>query len=141
MGDAVLAEEFLTGTELSVPVIGNAAPVALPVIEILSEGEFYDYDSKYTPGKSHHVIPARIPAETAKKAESLALATFRVAGCRGCARVDLMLNEKGEPLVIEINTIPGMTETSLVPDAARHAGMSMEDLTEKMIDLALEKQK
>lgn len=139
LGDPVLAEKFLSGTELSIPVLGNEALTALPVIEIVADGEFYDFESKYTPGKSRHVIPARIPEETARKATELALRSFRATGCRGIARVDLMLDAAGEPFVIELNTIPGMTETSLVPDAARHAGMSFGELAERLVDLALEK--
>lgn len=139
LGDPVLAEKFLSGTELSIPVLGNDALTALPVIEIVADGEFYDFESKYTPGKSRHVIPARISPAVEEKAKELAFRSFRATGCRGIARVDLMLDGTGEPFVIELNTIPGMTETSLVPDAARHAGMSFGELAERLVDLALEK--
>ena len=137
-GDGVLAEAFLSGKELTVPVLGNEEPDALPVIEITSEGAFYDFASKYTPGGSRHIIPARIPEETRAKAEDLALCAYRAAGCRGFARVDLMLDEKGAPFVLEINTIPGMTAQSLLPDAGRAVGLSFPALAEKIVMAAVE---
>lgn len=141
-GDGILAEAFLAGTELTVPVLGDGSPEALPVIEITSSGAFYDFESKYTPGGSHHIIPARIPEETRAKAESLALAAYRAAGCRGFARVDLMLDGEGKPFVLEINTIPGMTAQSLLPDAGRAVGLSFPALAEKIVMSALrERQK
>ena len=140
-GDTVLAEKFLSGTELTVPVMGNDSISALPVIEIVSEGQFYDYESKYTPGQSHHIIPARISPETQKKAAELAKKAYLATSCQGHARVDLMLDETGEPFVIEINTSPGMTALSLFPDAARHAGMSFADLCEELLLLSFEKER
>ena len=139
LGDPILAEAFVSGKELSVPVLGNEDPEVLPVIEILSDGAFYDYESKYTPGKSRHVIPANITAEQYRKAEEMAKKTYLATGCRGYARVDFLLDEKGEPQVLEVNTAPGMTATSLFPDAANHAGISFPALVKKLIHLALEK--
>ena len=138
-GDQVLAEKFLSGTELTVPVMGNDKLLVLPPIEITSGGEFYDYESKYTPGGSAHIIPARISPEVEKKVKSIAAKAYSETGCRGLARVDMMLDEKGDPFVIEINTSPGMTETSLFPDAARAAGISFPELCETLVDLALNK--
>lgn len=138
-GDQVLAEKFLSGTELTVPVMGNDKLLVLPPIEITSGGEFYDYASKYTPGGSRHIIPARIAPDVEKKVKSIAAKAYAETGCRGLARVDMMLDEAGEPFVIEINTSPGMTETSLFPDAARAAGISFPELCETLVDLALEK--
>lgn len=137
-GDQIMAEKFLSGTELTVPVMGNEKLLVLPPIEITSSGKFYDYQSKYTPGGSRHIIPARISPEVEKKVKAIAAKAYSETGCRGLARVDMMLNEKGEPYVIEINTSPGMTETSLFPDAARAAGISFPELCETLVDLALE---
>ena len=137
-GDHVLAERFLAGTELTVPVMGNEKLLVLPPIEITSSGTFYDYKSKYTPGGSRHIIPARISPEAEKKVKAIAAKAYAETGCRGLARVDMMLDEKGEPFVIEINTSPGMTETSLFPDAARAAGISFPELCETLVDLAME---
>ena len=137
-GDHVLAERFLSGTELTVPVMGNDKLLVLPPIEITSTGKFYDYESKYTPGGSRHIIPARISPEVEKKVKAIAAKAYSETGCRGLARVDMMLDEKGEPAVIEINTSPGMTATSLFPDAARAAGISFPELCETLVDLAME---
>lgn len=139
IGDPILAEEFLSGKELSVPVIGNLDPEVLPVIEIASDGAFYDYDSKYTPGKSRHIIPAEISEECTARAQSLAKEAYLATGCRGYARIDLLLDENGSPQVLEINTAPGMTKTSLVPDAARAGGISFPELVTRLVELALEK--
>lgn len=137
-GDHVMAERFLSGTELTVPVMGNDKLLVLPPIEITSSGKFYDYKSKYTPGGSRHIIPARISPEVEKKVKAIAAKAYSETGCRGLARVDMMLSENGEPFVIEINTSPGMTETSLFPDAARAAGISFPELCETLVDLAME---
>ena len=137
-GDEILAEAFLSGMELTVPVMGNEDPTVLPIIEITSSGEFYDFQSKYTPGESRHIIPARIAPETKKAMEEIAGKAYLATGCRGLARVDFMMDETGAPQVIEINTSPGMTATSLFPDAARHAGIDFPSLCEKLIDLAME---
>ncbi|MBQ3865483.1 MAG: D-alanine--D-alanine ligase [Clostridia bacterium] len=136
-GDDVVAEAFLSGTELTVPVLGGKEPEALPVIEITSEGAFYDFASKYTPGGSRHIIPARIPEKTRAAVEELALNAYKATGCRGFARVDVMLSGEGEPFVLEINTIPGMTAQSLLPDAGRAVGLSFPALAEKIVMTAL----
>lgn len=138
-GDTVFAEQFCCGTELSVPILGTKNPVALPIIEILSDGEFYDYTSKYTPGKSRHIIPARLDETTAKAVCDLALKSYLATGCTGHARVDLMIDSEGQPCVLEINTSPGMTKTSLFPDSAAHAGMNFASLVTKIIECAQEK--
>ncbi len=137
IGDPILAEEFLSGKELSVPVLGNEDPKILPIIEITSDGAFYDYDSKYTPGKSRHIIPAEILPEQEEKARELAKKAYLATGCRGYSRVDLLLDKNGEPQVLEVNTAPGMTDTSLFPDAARAAGISFPQLVTKVVELAL----
>ena len=137
-GDPVLAEAFCSGTELTVPIMGNESLTVLPIIEILSEGEYYDYHSKYTPGQSHHVIPARISPELNEGVRTLAERAYLATGCRGYTRVDVMLDEAENPYVIEINTAPGMTETSLFPDAAEKAGMDFPALVSKLVALAME---
>ena len=123
---------------MTVPIFGNGDLTILPVIEIVSEGQFYDFESKYTPGKSHHILPARILPQQETQAKDLARAAYLAAGCLGLARVDLMADDKGDLYVIEINTSPGMTETSLFPDAAAFAGISFPDLVSRLVRLALD---
>lgn len=134
----LLAEQFITGTEVSVPVIGNDNPEVLPIIEITASNEFYDYQSKYTPGMSSHIIPARISKNAEEKIKIYAAEAYKKTGCKGISRIDFMIDENDNPYVIEINTIPGMTETSLVPDSARHIGMSFSELVDKIVKLAME---
>ncbi len=135
----VLIEEFITGIELTAGVLGNEQPQALPLIEIVSETGVYDYEAKYTVGLSSHIIPPRISAAAQKQIQELAVKTFQALGCRGTSRVDFLLTSEEKPYILEVNTIPGMTETSLFPDAAKAAGISFDDLVEKIYLLALEK--
>jgi len=135
----VLVEEFIDGQELTVALIGNNEPQVLPIIEITSSNEFYDYESKYTQGKCEHIIPARIGEDTRQEIARISRQVYQLMGCQGFSRIDFMLDKNARPYVLEINTIPGMTEMSLVPDAARAAGISFEDLVERIIRLALEK--
>jgi D-alanine-D-alanine ligase len=135
---AVLVEEYIDGTELTAAVLGTNNPRVLPLIEIVSETEFYDFTAKYSPGMSHHIIPARISPEAARKVEELALRTYRAMDCRQLSRVDFMLNSEGEPFVLETNTIPGMTETSLFPESAKAAGISFTELVSLLADEAFE---
>lgn len=135
--EQIVVERYVTGTELTVGVIGNDEPIALPVIEIVPVHEFYDYESKYAPGGSEHIIPARITDAQTAQAQDIALRAFRSLGCRGMARVDLMLGPDGM-CVLEVNTIPGMTPTSLLPEAAKAAGISFGRLLDMLIEFALE---
>ena len=136
LGDEILVEEFIKGRELTVAVMGNEdAAEALPIIEITTTTGRYDYKSKYTKGLSTHICPAQIPDELTAKVQKLAVDAFKVCKCAGVARVDIMLSEDNIPYVIEINSVPGMTETSLVPDAARAAGIEFPDLCEKILSL------
>lgn len=137
-GDSMLAEMFADGTELTLPITGNTELTVYPAVEITSENEFYDYTSKYTLGLSHHIIPARIDEDTLKKAEELGMRAYRAAGCRGFSRIDCIVDRKRGPMVIEINTIPGMTDMSLFPDSARHAGVSFAELADRIVQLAFE---
>lgn len=135
--DEILVEEFIKGKELTVAVWGNAEDVeAFPVIEITTLSGRYDYESKYTKGASSHIVPAGIPEGKTREVQDLAVRTFVACGCKGVARVDLMLGEDGTPYVIEVNSVPGMTETSLVPDAARAMGIEFPELCERMLEMA-----
>ncbi|RDV84086.1 D-alanine--D-alanine ligase [Ammonifex thiophilus] len=133
----ILVEEFIEGVEVTAAVLGNRKPVVLPLIEIVADKGVYDYEAKYTPGKSRHIIPPRLPEPWQEKIKELALATYRWLDCRGFSRIDFMVNRTGNPYILEVNTIPGLTEVSLFPDAARAAGMSFGELVEKLIYLAL----
>jgi D-alanine-D-alanine ligase len=130
----VLAEKFIAGTEITVGILGDRA---LPVIEIVPDGAFYDFTSKYTPGKSQHLIPPRLDKKIVKTAQELALRAFAALGCRAISRIDLIVDRAGQPWLLEANTIPGMTATSLFPDAARAAGLSFNDLILKIIEHSL----
>lgn len=133
----VLVEEFLPGMEITVGVLGNRTPEALPTIEIVPAGGFYDYEAKYAAGGSRHIIPARLPEETLAEAAELACLCHRALGCRGMSRTDMIVSDRGL-VVLETNTIPGMTPTSLLPEAAQKAGIAFAELLDRIIGLALE---
>ncbi len=132
----VVVEKYISGREITVGILGEEA---LPVVEIIPEtSEFFDYHTKYTPGAAREICPAEIPEELARKAQHAALLAHRVLRLRHYSRTDMIL--AGEEIyVLETNTIPGMTETSLLPLAARVAGLSFEDLVEKLLFMALAK--
>lgn len=133
--DEIIVEEFVKGRELTVAVYGNKVKKAMPIIEIVAENGVYDYHNKYTKGCSKHIIPALLSEELAKKIADLAIKSCDVTGCTGVARVDLILGEDNIPYILEINTVPGMTQTSLVPDTAAHAGIDFPSLCEMMLDM------
>lgn len=137
-GDRVLLEACIEGTEITVPVIGNDDPQALPIVEIVFNSPFYDINAKYEPSSMHHVIPARIPEVAYRKAQEYAVAAHKALGCRGTSRSDFIVKEDGTPVILEINTIPGMTERSLIPDSARHAGIEFPELCKRFVEWALE---
>ncbi|MCI1997313.1 MAG: D-alanine--D-alanine ligase [Olsenella sp.] len=137
-GDRVLLETCIEGTEITVPVIGNDDPQALPIVEIVFNSPFYDINAKYEPSSMHHVIPARIPEEAYRKAQEYAVAAHKALGCRGTSRSDFIVKKDGTPVILEINTIPGMTERSLIPDSARHAGIEFPELCKRFVEWALE---
>lgn len=137
--DNVLVEKMIDGIEITASVLGNESPQALPLIEIVSATGIYDYKAKYTVGLSDHIIPPRINNELQEKIKTLAIRTYQAVGCRGLARVDFMVDASGKAYALEVNTIPGMTETSLFPDAAKAAGISFEALVKKLVDLAVPK--
>lgn len=131
--DEVLLEQYVAGTEITVGVLEDDEIEALPTIEIVPANEMYDYESKYTPGMSTHVIPARIPGEAQELSRELAIRAHRALGCAGFSRVDLIVTADGSPYVLEVNTIPGMTGTSLFPEAAKAAGIEFPELIERLV--------
>jgi D-alanine-D-alanine ligase len=136
--DKVLIEKYIKGRELTVPVIGNET---FPVIEIRPKDGFYDYEHKYTKGMTEYFCPADIPVEIENQARENALRAHRILGCSVYSRIDFILDEKNELYCLEVNTLPGMTETSLVPKSAAAMGMSFDQLIERIIDLSLQKRK
>lgn len=134
----VFIEEYIKGIEVTAGVLGNEDPEVLPVIEIETPTGFYDYKAKYTPGGSRHIIPARIERKILQKIENIALQTYKLLGCSGFARMEMIV-KKDIPYVLDVNTIPGLTETSLFPDAARAKGISFEDMCEKVVKLGIER--
>lgn len=143
-GSAALIEEMIEGVEVTCATHGEGASTrALPVIEIVPQGTsaFYDYEAKYAPGGSQHLIPPRISEEVQAQVSQCAIKAHRALGCRGVARSDYIVTNNHTPYFLEINTIPGMTETSLVPDAARAAGIGFEKLVESLIEDAMQRQR
>ncbi|SRR5450759_453892 len=134
--DRVLLEEHVAGTEIAVSVIGDSEPEALPAVEVVPESGFFDFDARYTPGKTEYFIPARLEKSVAAEASRLALEAHKLLRCKDLSRVDMIVRD-GHPLVLELNISPGMTETSLLPLAAEAAGMSFADLVERLVKLAL----
>ena len=138
---AILVEQFVAGTEITVAVLGGgeATPRALPVIEIVPPGDgFFDFDAKYqySKGKTQYLCPARITLEVAAEASKVSVAAHEILGCEGVSRSDLIVDSTGKPWLLETNTIPGMTETSLVPKAARQSGIEFPELVEEILDTA-----
>ena len=136
--DCVLVERFVAGVEVTVGVLGDEEPFVLPTLEIVPEHEFYDYESKYVPGMSSHIIPARVSEAARTECQRLSAAAHRVLGCRGISRSDTIVAEDGTVYLLEVNTIPGMTSTSLLPDAARAAGIEFPDLCAMLVGYALD---
>lgn len=133
----VLIEQFIDGMEITAPVLGNDELECLPLVEIVPKSGFYDYEAKYTPGATDEICPARLSPELTRQAQELAVRAHRSLGCRGFSRTDMLVNADGI-WVLEVNTIPGMTPTSLLPFSAKTAGISFSELLDRMIALALE---
>lgn len=131
---AVVVEEYIPGRELTVGIVGGQA---LPVVEIRAPDSNYDYRAKYTQGVTEYLAPAPLPEETAGRCQDLAVRTFQVLGGRGFGRVDFRLRDDGALFALELNTIPGFTETSLLPKAAAAAGLPFADLCRRIMELAL----
>ena len=136
--DTVLIEQFITGTEITVPILGNAELEVLPIVEIVPKGGFYDYDAKYTAGATDEIVPARISETLAAEARRIAQLCHRTLGCRGMSRTDMIITPDGQIYTLEVNTIPGMTPTSLLPRSAEAAGYTFAQLLDRLIALALD---
>jgi D-alanine-D-alanine ligase len=128
---AVLAEKFIEGPELTCGILGEEA---LPLIRLETPRDFYDYEAKYVSNDTRYLIPSGLPKKKEDELRALCLEAFRVLGCRGWGRVDLMLDKRGRPYLLEVNTSPGMTDHSLVPMAARAVGLSYEELCVKILE-------
>ncbi len=129
----VIAEKFIDGAELTVAILGEQP---LPIIRIETPREFYDYEAKYLANDTRYLIPCGLTKKKEEELQALSLEAFRALGCRGWGRVDLMLDKRGRPYLLEINTSPGMTDHSLVPMAAKAVGLSYEDLCVKILEMA-----
>ena len=129
----VIAEKFIDGAELTVAVLGERV---LPIIRIETPREFYDYEAKYIANDTRYLIPCGVSEKKEKELQAISLKAFRALGCRGWGRVDLMLDKRGRPYLLEVNTSPGMTDHSLVPMAARAVGISYEDLCVQVLEMA-----
>jgi D-alanine-D-alanine ligase len=135
--DRVLLESFVKGREVAISVVDDGQPRALPAVEVVPRSGFFDFEARYTPGMTDYHVPARLSGEVAAEAERLALETHRLLHCRELSRIDMIVGEDDVPYVLELNTSPGMTETSLLPIAAEAAGLSFPDLVERLVSLAL----
>jgi len=140
LDNRVLVEEFIQGTEVTGGVLGNTRLQALPLVEIIpaSTYAFFDYEAKYQPGATEEICPARLDPELTRRAQECALTAHKALGCRGYSRTDMMIREQ-EIYVLETNTIPGMTATSLFPQGAKAAGIDFPALLDTLVNLALEK--
>ena len=136
-----MVEQFISGREITAGVLGNADPVALPLIEIIpGEGyTFFDYDAKYKPGASKEICPAPIDPDLALKAQKYGVEAHKALQLRGYSRTDMIPTRDGEFYLLETNTIPGMTPTSLFPQAAAEHGLDFPILLERLIELGMEK--
>jgi len=138
----LLIEEYVQGRELTVTVMGDSEPYALPVIEIIpKKSEWFDYRAKYEAGATDEICPAQIPEKIRDKVQAYAVTAFQAIGCRDVARVDFIWSNDGETHCLEINTIPGMTATSLVPQSARADGMDFGQFLDKLIETGLKRAK
>jgi len=133
-GNEILVEKFIKGKEVQVGILGDRA---LGAIEIVPKSAFYDYRAKYEKGMSDHFFPARVPEAVYRRALEAGLSAHRSIGCRGYSRVDFIIDESGAPYILEVNTLPGMTATSLLPEIAKGAGISFPDLVEEILRLAV----
>jgi D-alanine-D-alanine ligase len=127
----VLLERAVVGRELAVSILADQA---LPIVEAIPPDEdFYDFEARYEIGRTEFVCPAGLADDVTARVQSLAVEVHRLLGCRGLSRVDLMLDQDGSPWVLEVNAVPGMTETSLLPQAADAAGIDFDDLVARIL--------
>jgi len=134
--DKIIVEKYIKGREITVPILGEQA---LPVIEVKPKDGFYDYQHKYTKGMTEYICPAELPVEVATKAQEIALSAHNALGCSVYSRVDFLMDINYNFYCLEVNTLPGMTELSLVPKAAKVIGIEFNELVERIINLSLEK--
>jgi D-alanine-D-alanine ligase len=136
-----MVEAYIPGHEVTVSIIGRRhfAPLVLPAVEIVAPGGFYDFAAKYEKKTTQYLCPAPLTASVTRQIQELALRTYEVLDCEGAARVDFRITPRGRAVVLEINTAPGMTETSLLPLAAARAGIGYEELTERILESALDR--
>ncbi len=132
-GDRIIVEEYIEGKELTVGIVGKKS---LPLIEIVAPEDWYDYNAKYTKGRTRYLVPAPVGSDIADPCRDLALKAFSCMGCRGFGRVDFRMGIDGSLYVLEINTIPGFTETSLLPKAAARAGIGFAELCDRIMQTA-----
>ncbi|MCD6310669.1 MAG: ATP-grasp domain-containing protein, partial [Candidatus Eremiobacteraeota bacterium] len=137
----ILIEKFIPGKEITVGILGGKEPFAVPTIEIIPRGEYYTYETKYLPGMSEHIIPARVDESVNFKARELGLKAHRALGCYGMSRVDMIARDDGNLFVLEVNTLPGMTQTSLLPEAAAKMGIDFCQFVKLQVEWALEREK
>ena len=133
--DSVIVEEYIKGREITVPVLGNENPLALPVVEIVPKTDFFDYKAKYDEKLCDEIVPARVGKKLTNDAQKAAIAAYQALGCRGFGRVDMIIKDE-KIYVLEVNTIPGLTPVSLFPKSAVSAGISYPQLLEKIIEFA-----
>ncbi len=138
----VLVEERIYGREITVGVLDVGEIQAFPVIEIVTpEGTWYDFKHRYAAGESEHIIPASLPTEQYQSCQKIALLAHKALGCRDLSRADFIVPDNGDPILLEVNTLPGMTPTSLYPDGAQAAGISFEDLMVLFIEQAYKRRR
>jgi D-alanine-D-alanine ligase len=124
----------VSGTEITVGVLARGGGLeAMPILELVPKNDFYDYEAKYTEGMTEFILPARLDPPVYAHAQAVAIDAFEAIGCRGYARVDIMVDREGTPWFVEVNTLPGMTELSDLPAQARAAGLSYEELVETIL--------
>ena len=138
LSSTALIDEYVKGMEVTCGIVGNQHPQALPLVEVVPANAYFDYESKYEDAGTEEIVPARISSQITKAVQDISLRVYDVLGCRGFSRVDSILREGGEPVVLEINTIPGLTPMSLLPKAAKAAGISYSQLVDRIVQLALE---
>jgi len=137
--DKVVVEKYIKGMEISISILGDDNPTPLPIVEIIPKKDFFDFESMYTMGLTDYFVPARISDDMTKRVQEIAIKVHRVLRGRDVSRIDLKIGEDNVPYVLELNTSPGMTETSLLPMSAEAAGISFSELVEKLVGMALER--
>ncbi len=136
----VVLEEYIFGTELAISILGHNSPEALPIVEIVTKKEFFDFESRYRMGATEYFVPARLSKLMREKLKDISIMAHEALGCRDVSRVDLILADE-IPYVLELNTSPGMTETSLLPMAAAEAEIDFNDLVDQLVRMALSRAK